>query len=180
MKVVKTKTMSDDKLPKVIIYSDGGCSPNPGFGAWAALLMFKRGNGELVEKALTGYESRTTNSRMELIAAISALESLETSYAVDFYTDSQYLKNGVTQWLKNWVKNNWRTAPYQYLKDGNKHRMRSRPIENQDLWQRLDKVMQRHHITWNWVKGHGDDVYNKRVDKLVKKTRNDAKSNSDE
>ncbi len=169
--------MSDDSLPKVTIYTDGGCSPNPGFGAWAALLMFKRENGEVVEKELTGYDPQTTSSRMELMAAIQALESLKTSCSINFYTDSIYLKNGVTKWLKSWVKKNWRTAPYQYMKDGNVRKVESRPIENQDLWKRLDKAIQKHQITWHWVKGHADDTYNKRVDKLVNQTRDDAKRN---
>ena len=169
--------MSSDNLPKVTIYSDGGCSPNPGFGAWATLLMFKHENGEVAEKEIAGYDPQTTNSRMELIAAIEALESLKIPCIINFYTDSTYLKNGVTKWLKNWVKNNWRTAPYQYMKDGNVHKVESRPIENQDLWKRLDKAIQKHHITWHWVKGHADDMYNKRVDELVNQTRDNAKRN---
>ncbi|PJF32645.1 MAG: ribonuclease HI [Phototrophicales bacterium] len=156
--------VSDNELPKVTIYSDGGCSPNPGFGAWAALLMFTRENGELVEKALTGYDSQTTNNHMELTAAIQALEALKMRCEVDFYTDSQYLKNGITTWLNGWIKNGWRTADKQ-------------PVKNRDLWERLHLATQRHIIHWHWTRGHAGDRHNERVDELVNQTRMNAYRN---
>ncbi|MDZ4669285.1 MAG: ribonuclease HI [Phototrophicales bacterium] len=154
--------MSDNALPKVTIYSDGGCSPNPGFGAWAALLMFKRESGEVAKKEISGYNPDTTNNQMELTAAIESLESLKTPCEVMFYTDSEYLKNGITTWMKSWIKNGWRTANKQ-------------PVKNKELWQRLDEATQRHTISWHWTRGHAGDKYNEQVDVLVNKTRDDAR-----
>ena len=156
--------MSSDDLPKVTIYSDGGCSPNPGFGAWAALLMFKHENGEVAEKEIAGYDPQTTNNQMELTAAIQALEALNIACEVDFYTDSEYLKNGITTWLKSWIKNGWRTASKQ-------------PVKNQDLWERLHVATQRHMVHWHWTRGHAGNHYNERVDELVNKTRIKARRN---
>lgn len=149
-------------LPKVTIYSDGGCSPNPGFGAWAVLLMFSRDDGEITEKTLTGYDPETTNNQMELTAAIQALEALKVPCEVDFYTDSEYVKNGITQWLSGWIKNGWRTSGRQ-------------PVKNQDLWQRLQRATERHTIHWHWTRGHAGNKHNERVDALVNKTRNQAR-----
>ncbi len=154
--------MSDNALPKVTIYSDGGCSPNPGFGAWAALLMFKHESGEVAKKEISGYNPDTTNNQMELTAAIESLESLKTPCEVMFYTDSEYLKNGITTWMKSWIKNGWRTANKQ-------------PVKNKELWQRLDEATQRHTISWHWTRGHAGDKYNEQVDVLVNKTRDDAR-----
>lgn len=162
-------------LPKVTVYSDGGCSPNPGFGAWAVLLMFQRESGEVVRKELTGYNSDTTNNQMELTAAIQALEALNTACEVDFYTDSTYLKNGVTKWMKGWLKNNWRTSAYQPDGKGGVRIVPTRPVENQKLWKRLHTAIQSHRIHWHWVRGHADDENNNYVDKLVNLTRDEAK-----
>ncbi len=140
--------------PEVIIYSDGGAKPNPdGPGGWAALLIFADG-----AKEISGREASTTNNRMELTAAIMALESLSESHSIEFHTDSQYLKNGITQWLANWIRNGWKTASRQ-------------PVLNQDLWQRLDAVAQEHSIRWQWVKGHSTSQYNNRVDELATAAR---------
>ena len=140
--------------PKVTIYTDGGAKPNPGGpGGWAALLIY----GEH-QKAFSGGERSTTNNRMELMAACEALEALKQPCEVEFYTDSQYLRNGITQWLKNWVKNGWRTS-------------NKKPVLNQDLWERLYAATQRHDIKWRWTRGHAGDVYNERVDQLATQAR---------
>ncbi len=138
----------------VIIYSDGGAKPNPnGPGGWAALLIF----GEH-QKEISGGEPRTTNNRMELTAACEALEALNRPCQVEFYTDSTYVRNGITQWLPNWVRNGWRTAD-------------KKPVANQDLWERLYAATQRHTITWKWVKGHSTNRFNARVDELATQAR---------
>jgi ribonuclease HI len=145
--------------PKVIIYSDGGAKPNPGPGGWAALLI----SGEH-QKELTGGHPQTSNNRMELTAACEALEALKVPCDIDFYTDSQYVKNGITQWMPNWVKNGWRTAD-------------KKPVLNQDLWERLYEATQRHSITWKWVKGHATNRYNNRVDELATAARESVQRN---
>ena len=137
------------ELPKVIIYSDGACDPNPGPGGWAAILKFKD-----KEKILTGSESYSTNNRMELIAAIRALQTLKTPYQVELFTDSQYLKLGITKWLPSWRARNWR-------RKGGK-------LANVDLWQELEKAAQPHEIHWCWIRGHAGDPLNLRVDLLAK------------
>jgi ribonuclease HI len=140
--------------PEVIIYTDGGAKPNPGGpGGWAALLVY----GEHT-KELSGGEPSTTNNRMELTAAIMALEALKQPCRVTLYTDSQYLRNGITQWLPNWVRNGWRTAD-------------KKPVKNQELWERLYAATQRHSITWKWVRGHAGHVRNERVDQLATEAR---------
>ncbi len=138
---------------KVTIYTDGGCSPNPGPGGWAALLLY---NGE--EKELHGADPQTTNNQMELTAAIEALETLKRPCEVEIYTDSIYLKNGITSWMHNWKRNGWKTS-------------KKKPVKNQELWRRLDAATQQHTITWRWVKGHSGDEHNERVDKLVGQAR---------
>ena len=135
----------------VTIYTDGACDPNPGPGGWAALLIYDR-----QEVALTGSEADTTNNRMELTAALKALEGLKETSQVDFYTDSQYLKMGITEWIPNWKARNWR-------RKGGK-------LANVDLWQALDKAIQSHQINWHWVKGHAGDRYNQRVDRLARQS----------
>ncbi len=132
----------------VVIYTDGGCRPNPGVGAWAAVLVF---NG--TEKELVGGEMESTNNRMELLAAINSLEALKRPCSVEFHTDSQYVKNGISKWIHNWKKNGWKSAGKE-------------PVKNVDLWQRLDKAIKRHDINWKWVKGHAGDEYNERCDVL--------------
>lgn len=139
--------------PSVIIYSDGGAKPNPGTGGWAALLIR---NGAIEE--ISGREANTTNNRMELTAAIMALQSLEEAYQIEFHTDSQYLKNGITQWMAGWVRNGWLTANKQ-------------PVQNQDLWEELHEALQDHDLKWHWVKGHATSKYNNRVDELATAAR---------
>ncbi|MFC0283876.1 ribonuclease HI [Camelimonas abortus] len=136
---------------RVTIYTDGACSGNPGPGGWGALLSYRG-----VEKELCGGEPLTTNNRMELMAAIMALETLNRPCAVDLWTDSQYVKNGVTAWLRGWKANGWKTAD-------------RKPVKNEDLWRRLDAAQQRHDVTWRWVRGHAGNVQNERVDALARR-----------
>ncbi len=138
-----------DALPSVTIYTDGACSPNPGPGGWAALLRF---GGH--EKALTGSEANTTNNRMELTAAVMALQALKRPSKVAFYTDSEYLKKGITEWLPGWRRRNWKR------KGG--------ALANVDLWQALDAVIRQHEIEWHWVRGHAGNRFNERVDSLAR------------
>jgi ribonuclease HI len=138
---------------RVTIYSDGGCAPNPGPGGWAAILL---SNGH--RKELKGGELRSTNNRMELMAAISGLEALKRPCVVDLHTDSQYLRDGITKYINNWKRNGWRTA----AKD---------PVKNKDLWERLEIARHRHTVRWHWVKGHSGDLLNERADELVREAR---------
>ena len=138
---------------KVTIYSDGGAKPNPGPGGWAALLISGQHEAEI-----SGSESHTTNNRMELTAAIKALEALTRPCDVSFYTDSQYLRQGITEWIKTWRKNGWRTAA-------------RKPVLNQELWMRLDELTQTHKIRWHWTRGHAGDKFNERVDQLATEAR---------
>jgi ribonuclease HI len=135
-------------LPKVIVYTDGACAPNPGPGGWAALLRFGAH-----EKILTGNASATTNNRMELTAAVEALQALNRACQVELYTDSEYLQRGITQWLPNWRRRGWKR------KGG--------ALANVDLWQALDAALSQHPVTWHWVRGHAGNLYNERVDKLA-------------
>lgn len=144
--------MSDEK-PTVIIYTDGGAKPNPGKGGWGALLIY----GDH-QKELSGNDPDTTNNRMELTAAIEALEALSKPCTVTLFTDSVYLKRGITEWLQNWLEKDWKTA-------GRK------PVKNKALWQRLHVANERHEVTWKWTKGHAGNPYNERVDKLATKAR---------
>jgi ribonuclease HI len=134
----------------VEIWTDGACSGNPGVGGWGALLRYGT-----VEKEIYGHETYTTNNRMELLAAIKALEALKKPSIVSLYTDSVYVKNGITEWIKGWIKNNWLTASKQ-------------PVKNVDLWQKLYEYSQNHTISWYWVKGHSGHTENERVDKLAR------------
>lgn len=133
----------------VVIYSDGACEGNPGPGGWAAVL--RRG---ALRKELSGGAPATTNNRMELQAAIEALKALTGPAEVEFYTDSQYVRNGITEWLPNWKRRAWRTA-------GNK------PVKNADLWRELDAARSAHKISWHWVKGHAGNPENERCDELA-------------
>jgi ribonuclease HI len=142
-----------EERPKVTIYTDGGCKPNPGKGGWAALLMY----GE-VTKELYGHAAETTNNRMELTAAVSALEALNRPCDVTFHIDSQYVRNGITTWIKGWMANGWKTAA-------------KKPVENQSLWVRLYEATQKHTIHWKWVRGHAGNLYNERVDQLATAAR---------
>lgn len=130
----------------VEIFTDGACSGNPGPGGWAALLRLGK-----TEKMLSGAEQSTTNNRMELMAAIQGLEALSRSCEVLLTTDSKYVMDGIEKWLPGWKKNGWKTAS-------------RKPVKNQDLWQRLDKAVESHHVQWAWVKGHSDHPENERVD----------------
>jgi len=141
--------MSND-LPRVTIYTDGGCRPNPGPGGWGAIVLHK--GCDPVE--LSGAEAEATNNRMELRAAIEALRSLEGSHAVELVTDSQYLRKGVTEWLDGWRAKGWKTA-------GGKN------VANRDLWEALDREMARHEVDWQWVKGHAGNEWNERADELA-------------
>uniref|UniRef100_A0A9E8CPW2 Ribonuclease H n=1 Tax=Bosea sp. NBC_00436 TaxID=2969620 RepID=A0A9E8CPW2_9HYPH len=134
----------------VEVWTDGACSGNPGPGGWGAILTF---NG--VEKELSGGEAQTTNNRMELMAAISALEALKRPVTVALHTDSQYLRQGITGWIHGWKKNGWKTAD-------------RKPVKNAELWQRLEAALGRHKIEWKWVKGHAGDEMNERADALAR------------
>ncbi len=134
---------------RVIIFTDGACRGNPGPGGWGVLLQF---NG--TEKQLYGAERETTNNRMELTAAIMALEALKRTCKVSLTTDSQYVRNGITAWLPDWKQRGWKTA-------------NKKPVKNVDLWQRLDAAAARHDIDWHWVKGHSGHAENDRVDELA-------------
>lgn len=138
------------ELPLVTIYTDGACEPNPGPGGWAALLLFGR-----YEKELVGAEPSTTNNRMELTAAVRALSTLTQSCRVDIYTDSEYLRRGITEWLPDWQRRGWK-------RKGGK-------LANIDLWQALEAALEEHQISWHWVRGHAGDRYNQRVDSLARK-----------
>ena len=131
------------------IWTDGGCKGNPGPGGWGAILKYKD-----KIKELKGGEPDTTNNRMELMAAIAALESLTRPCEVIVHTDSQYVRNGVTSWMTNWKRNGWRTAD-------------KKPVKNEDLWRRLDEARARHVIDWRWVKGHAGNPMNERADVLA-------------
>jgi ribonuclease HI len=137
-------------LPHVVVHTDGACSGNPGPGGWGAILRF----GDH-EKELKGGEVNTTNNRMELMAAISALEALKKPCRVDLHTDSQYLRNGIMSWIANWKRNGWRTAD-------------KKPVKSVDLWQRLDAALGPHQVRWHWVKGHSGHDMNERADVLAR------------
>ena len=139
--------MSSDTVE---VWTDGACSGNPGPGGWGAILTF---NG--VEKELSGGEAQTTNNRMELMAAIAALEALKRPVTVALHTDSQYLRQGITGWIHGWKKNGWKTAD-------------RKPVKNEELWKRLDAALGRHKIEWKWVKGHAGDEMNERADALAR------------
>jgi len=136
--------------PKVVIHTDGACSGNPGPGGWGAILE----SGQH-RKEIKGGESMTTNNRMELTAAIEALETLKAPSDVDLYTDSAYLRGGITSWIKGWKRNGWRTAD-------------KKPVKNVELWQRLEEAEARHEVRWHWVKGHVGHDDNERADELAR------------
>jgi ribonuclease HI len=139
--------MSD---PQVTIYTDGACSGNPGPGGWGAILV---SGGH--EKEIKGGEPATTNNRMELAAAIAALEALKRPSLVDIHTDSQYLRNGIMTWIHEWKRNGWRTAA-------------RKPVKNDDLWRRLEEALAHHRVRWHWVRGHAGHEYNERADRLAR------------
>lgn len=135
---------------KVLIHTDGACSGNPGPGGWGALLSWQ---GH--ERELCGWSSMTTNNRMEMLAAIRALEALKEPCSVTLVTDSQYLKNGMTQWMEGWKKRGWKTAA-------------GKPVQNKDLWQRLERLCGIHEVEWSWTRGHNGHPENERVDTLAR------------
>lgn len=136
--------------PRVVIYTDGACRGNPGPGGWGAVITGRNGK----TKELSGGELQTTNNRMELLAAIKALEWLKAPRPITLYTDSMYLKNGVTQWLKGWKANGWKGS-------------NRKPVKNRDLWERLDALAAHHEVAWEWVKGHAGNAGNERADALA-------------
>ena len=136
--------------PKVVIHTDGACSGNPGPGGWGAIL-----ESGPHRKELKGGEAQTTNNRMELTAAIEALEALKGPSDVELYTDSNYLRGGITGWIKGWKRNGWRTAD-------------KKPVKNVELWQRLEQAEARHQVNWHWVKGHAGHDENERADELAR------------
>jgi ribonuclease HI len=140
--------------PDVVIYSDGACKGNPGPGGWGAVLRFTTTNGDVHEKDLFGGEAHTTNNRMELTAAIRALEALKRPCRVELHTDSRYVMDGVTKWIAAWKKRGWLTAD-------------RKPVKNVDLWQALEAAAARHEVDWKWVRGHAGHVDNERADALA-------------
>ena len=135
---------------KVIIHTDGACSGNPGPGGWGAILAY---NG--TRKELSGGAAETTNNRMELTGAIMALESIKRPCKVEMHVDSAYVKDGITKWIHGWKRNGWKTAD-------------KKPVKNVELWQRLDKALAAHDISWHWVKGHAGHAENERADELAR------------
>ncbi|SDH87839.1 ribonuclease HI [Alloyangia pacifica] len=136
-------------------YTDGACSGNPGPGGWGVLMRAMEGETVAKERELKGGEAETTNNRMELMAAISALEALSRPSKITVVTDSAYVKNGVTGWIHGWKRNGWKTAA-------------KKPVKNAELWQRLDEAQKRHDVTWEWVKGHAGHPENERADELAR------------
>lgn len=143
--------MSNSTKKNVEVFTDGACSGNPGPGGWGAILRY---NG--YERELYGGERDTTNNRMELLAAINALNTLKEPCSVDLYTDSVYVRDGISRWIDGWKNNNWRTAA-------------KKPVKNAELWQALDTARQRHEVRWHWVKGHAGHPQNERCDELARK-----------
>lgn len=143
--------MSNSTKKNVEVFTDGACSGNPGPGGWGAILRY---NGH--ERELYGGERDTTNNRMELLAAINALNTLREPCSVDLYTDSVYVRDGISRWIDGWKNNNWRTAA-------------KKPVKNAELWQALDTARQRHDVRWHWVKGHAGHPENERCDELARK-----------
>jgi ribonuclease HI len=153
--------VSTEPVSTVVIFTDGACRGNPGPGGWGALLWM-----EGAEKELWGGEKNTTNNRMELTAVIRALEALKRPVAARVHTDSQYVQKGISEWIRNWKKNGWRTAE-------------KKPVKNADLWQRLDEVSSRHEIAWIWVKGHAGHPGNERADQLARRGIDELPRSSD-
>ena len=137
-------------MSAVVIHTDGACSGNPGPGGWGAVLEYGRHR-----KEISGAEALTTNNRMELMAAIQALEALKRPSKVRLVTDSVYVRDGITKWLQNWKRNGWKTSA-------------KKPVKNADLWQRLDEARRRHDVKWEWIKGHAGHAENERADELAR------------
>jgi ribonuclease HI len=150
---VSPGTVSD--RAEVEIFTDGACSGNPGPGGWGAILRIKNAEGGNRERELSGGDPATTNNRMELMAAIQGLEALKRPCRVRLFTDSIYVRDGVTKWIHGWKKNGWRTAD-------------KKPVKNVELWQRLDAARAPHHVDWIWVKGHSGHAENERADQIAR------------
>ncbi len=142
-------------MPKLIAYTDGACSGNPGPGGWGALLIARDGDAVLKTRELCGGAADTTNNRMELLAAITALETLERATDLTIITDSVYVKDGITKWIHGWKARGWKTAA-------------KKPVKNEDLWRRLEAATARHTVTWEWVKGHAGHPENEKADELAR------------
>ncbi|MDF3033498.1 MAG: rnhA [Alphaproteobacteria bacterium] len=144
------KAMPATLKPRLEAYTDGACSGNPGPGGWGAVLRYQG-----IQQDLSGGDTQTTNNRMEMSAAIGALEALPHPAHIDIYTDSQYLRDGITRWMVNWKKNGWMTAD-------------KKPVKNKDLWLRLDALTNKHQVSWHWVKGHSGHPENEHADALAR------------
>jgi ribonuclease HI len=142
-------------MPELFAYTDGACSGNPGPGGWGVLMLARDGGTVVKERTLQGGEAMTTNNRMELLAAISALEALSRPSTLTIVTDSAYVKNGVTEWIHAWKRKNWRTAG-------------GSAVKNVELWQRLEAAAAPHQVTWRWIKGHAGHAENERADELAR------------
>lgn len=142
-------------MPALFAYTDGACSGNPGPGGWGALLIAREGEAVLKTRELKGGARDTTNNRMELLAAIAALEALERPSNITVVTDSAYVKGGITEWIGGWKRRGWRSST-------------GKPVKNEDLWKRLDAAAARHQVTWEWVKGHAGHPENERADELAR------------
>ncbi|MBP6736376.1 MAG: ribonuclease HI [Rhodobacteraceae bacterium] len=142
-------------MPELFAYTDGACSGNPGPGGWGVLMIAREAGAVLRERELSGGEAQTTNNRMELMAAISALEALTKPVEITIVTDSAYVKNGVTEWIHGWKRNGWKTAARA-------------PVKNVELWQRLDAAQAQHKVVWRWIKGHAGHAENERADALAR------------
>jgi ribonuclease HI len=141
-------------MSEILIYTDGSCLGNPGKGGWAAVIIENSS-----EKEISGSEKESTNNRMELTAAINALSEIEQNKKIKVYTDSKYLKDGIEKWIKNWKSNNWKNS-------------QKKEVKNKDLWMKLDTIISKKEITWNWVKAHSINQYNNRVDVLARNAAN--------
>lgn len=148
---------SKSSIQYVQIYTDGSCRGNPGPGGWGAVLLWNEH-----EREISGGDAYTTNNRMEMMAVIEALRLLKRRSHVMLFTDSKYVKNGITTWIYNWKRNNWRTAA-------------KKPVKNVDLWQELDQLNSKHAVKWNWVKGHSGNIWNERADRLARKSTPSAR-----
>lgn len=142
-------------MPDLFAYTDGACSGNPGPGGWGVLMLARESGQVVKERTLSGGEAHTTNNRMELQAAIAALEALTKPVEITIITDSVYVKNGITEWMAGWKRKGWRTAA-------------GSPVKNVDLWQRLDAAQSGHKVTWRWIKGHAGHAENERADELAR------------
>ena len=142
-------------MPDLFAWTDGACSGNPGPGGWGVLMRAMDGETVVKQRELSGGEAATTNNRMELMAAISALETLSRPSQIVIVTDSAYVKNGVTQWIHGWKRNGWKTAD-------------RKPVKNVELWQRLDEAQKTHKVEWRWIKGHAGHAENERADELAR------------